>query len=45
MYSRGPLHTDEQGTGDELESIYNRCVLTEDVVWKKFQSTYIYESF
>ena len=39
MYSSGPLHTDEQALGDELKSISNSPVLTQDVArmtsWKR----------
>ena len=34
IYSRGPLHTDEQGKGDQLEPIFNSSVLIQDVAWE-----------
>ena len=34
MYSRGLLHTNEKGLGDQLESIYNSSILIQDVAWK-----------
>ena len=34
MYSCGPLHTDDQGLGDQLEPIYKTSVLIQDVAWK-----------
>ena len=30
----GPLHTDEQALGDQLEPIYNSSVLIQDIAWK-----------
>ena len=37
MYSCGPLHTNEQGLGDQLEPIYNSSVLIQDLAWKSFR--------
>ena len=37
MYSYRPLHTDEQGLGDQLEPNFNCSVLIQDVVWKTYR--------
>ena len=36
MFFYGPLHTDEQVFGDQLELIYNSSVWKQDVAWETF---------
>ena len=43
MCSGGPLHIDEQRLDDQLELIYNRSVLIQDVAWKTSQEQWMIE--
>ena len=43
MYSCGPLHTDEQVMGDQLESIYKDSILIQDVARKTCRERWMIE--
>ena len=44
MYSRGPLHMDEQSLDDQPEPIYNSIVPIQDVAWKTCRERWTIET-
>ena len=44
IYSRGPLHMDEQSQNDQIEPIYNSSVLIQDVALKTYREGWTIET-
>ena len=44
IYFYGRLHMDEQRLDDQLEPMYNSCVLTQDEAWKTFRERWTIET-